>query len=124
MSKIYDQHRQAFRDVEAYVVLKDGELVARIAFKFARSGLQTQCYAHWLGIQMVKGRANGGGYDKSSAAAAHAASKMPLGLDADTGMACDRHHHYNPFRAALAKDEGLSWDRQLRDAGFNVVQAV
>jgi|GWRWMinimDraft_5_1066013.scaffolds.fasta_scaffold05958_7 hypothetical protein len=124
MSKIYDQHSQAFRYVEAYAVLKDGELVARITFKFARSGLQTQCYVHWIGIQMVKGRANGGGYDKSSAAAAHAANKMPLGLDAKTGTECDPNHDYNPFLRALRKDDGYSWDRCLRDAGFNVVQAV
>lgn len=124
MTKIYDDHAAAFRDVSAYIVLKDGDVVARIAFKFARSGLQTKCYVHWLGLQMVAGRARGGGYDKRSAAAAHAANKTPLGLDAETGLRVDSKHHWNDFRRALALDAGHSWDRALRDAGFDVFQAV
>lgn len=70
---IYRAHEQAFRHISAYVVLKDGELVARVAFQFAKSGLRTTCWMHYLSTAMTKAFASGGGYDKLSAAAHKAA---------------------------------------------------
>lgn len=125
MTKIYDQHKAAFASVEAFVVLKDGERVATIAFKFPRDGAgRLYAYVHWIGLEMVRGHASGGGYDKRSSAAAHAARMSPLGLDAETGCRVDPRHDWNDFRRALVKDEGATWERQLQDAGFTVLQAV
>lgn len=126
MADIYEQHRAAFAQVEAHVILNaQGERVATIAFKFPRDGAgRLYAYVHWIGLEMVRGYASGGGYDKRSAACAHAACMMPSGLDAKTGMHCDPRHSYGDFRRALARDAGSSWDRELRDAGFTVLQAV
>lgn len=127
MSDIYQQHRAAFAHVEAFVVLKGAERVATVAFKFPRDGAgRLYAYVHWLGLEMVRGYAGGGGYDKRSAAVADAARRMPLELS-------DRFTHpamraavegFHMFRATLAKDDGHYWDRRLRDAGFTVLQAV
>jgi hypothetical protein len=113
-NSIYDQHQKAFANVAAYVVTDaGGERVATVAFKYAASGLRTTCYFHIIGLPMVKAFASGGGYDKCSAAAHRACQKI------------GKLHNSlrEPLRAAI-KDEGSSWDRDLRDAGYNVLQAV
>ncbi len=114
MSDIYEQHRAAFARVEAFVVLDAGVLVARVAFKFPADGAgRLYAYIHWLGAEMVRGSASGGGYDKRTAACASAARKI-----SDIG---DRYHR---LVDALSADAGQHWDGALRDAGFTVVQAV
>jgi hypothetical protein len=115
MAKIYDQHRAAFSNVSAYVVMEGADRVATIAFKYPRDGAgRLYAYVHWFGAEMVRGYAAGGGYDKHSAACADAARKgTPLGEEIAEG-----------FWRALAKDDGYYWDRHLRDAGFEVWQAV
>lgn len=122
MTSIYDQHRAAFASVSAYVILSNGARVATIAFKFPRDGAgRLYAYVHWIGCEMVRGYASGGGYDKRSAACAAAVSRMKAGAQrgaAEIDAAAD------PFRAALAIDDGLEWHNRLRDAGFEVVQAV
>lgn len=117
--KIYDEYETAFRHVSAYVILYKCERIGKIAFKRATSGLRTTCYLQWFGVRMVKGVANGGGYDKSTASAAAAARAMamppPDGKDAQ---------EMRDFLLALREDGGWSWDRCLEEAGFNVLQAV
>ena len=114
MTNIYDQHRAAFASVSAYVVCQDGDRVATIAFKYPRDGAgRLYAYVHWLGLEMARGAAAGGGYNKHSAACAIAAR----GIAAKRGEAA-------PFVAALEKDDGANWDRHLRDAGFQVWSAV
>lgn len=77
MSNIYDQHNSAFRQVQAYVILKGSERVATIAFKFPHDGAgRLYAYVHWLGAPMVRGYANGYGYDKRSAAVESAVQVM------------------------------------------------
>lgn len=122
-SKIYDQHGAAFRNVSAYVIAKDGKRVATVALKF---GSAVTAYVHWIGLEMTKGQAGGGGYDRQSAAVAYAARK--------TIAAFDKHgapEGIDPFdqtRAAFFKacerDGGQRWDDAVRDAGFSVFQAV
>lgn len=125
MPDIYDQHAKAFARVEAHVILKDGECVATIAFKFPADGAgRLWAYVHWIGLEMVRGYAGGYGYDKRTAACSAAAYKLPLGLDAKTGCEADPTHAYHDFRRALSMDGGNTWDRQLRDAGFTILQAV
>lgn len=122
MANIYDQHKAAFPNVSAYVITKDGKRIASVAFKFPRDGAgRLYCYFHVFGTPMTRGYAGGGGYDKQSAAAESAAARIvpPEGVDwtsdRDTVLA---------IQAALSGGDGLSWDRRLRDAGYDVWQAV
>ena len=117
MINIYDKHRAAFDAVSAYVIVRDGERVGTIAFKYPRDGAgRLYAYVHFHGIAMVRGGAAGGGYDKHSAACASAARAM---------VVCNEKPVYlDHFVTALAKDDGFGWDRNLRSHGFDVWQAV
>ena len=117
MTCIYDQHRSAFANVSAYVVLKDGDRVATVAFKF---GASVTAYVHWIGVEMQKGRAGGGGYDRQSAAVAASVRKIP---DDVTGRAGDAEARAAFIDASHDRD-GRHWNDRLRDAGFTVLQAV
>ena len=116
MPNIYDQHRAAFANVSAYVVFKNGERIASVAFKYPRDGAgRLYAYVHVFGTEMARGFAAGGGYDKHSAAVENACRKMvPGGEDAVI------------VRAAILDPNagGQYWDRRLRDAGYDVWQAV
>ena len=121
MSDIYEQHRAAFRNVAAYVVMRDGERVATVAFKYPQDGAgRLYAYVHWIGSPMVRGCASGGGYDKATAACSAAVANRGLRNYAD---------HDGPLSAikfvqALDADRGPTWDSALREAGFIVWQAV
>lgn len=128
MTDIYKQHQAAFANVSAYVVMKDGDRVATIAFKFPRDGAgRLYAYVHWIGIGMVRGFAGGYGYDKRSAAVASSAQKMrhPAADDAQpSALRMDELRAFNRFVVAISDDSGRHWDDRLRDAGFTVWQAV
>ena len=114
-TNIYDQHRAAFANVSAYVVMRDNERVANIAFKFPRDGAsRLWVYVHWFGVPMVRGSAGGYGYDKKTAACNSASRALPEATS-DSQEA---------FTKALAIDDGNDWERNLRNAGFDVLQAV
>lgn len=124
MPDIYDQHQKSFARVSAFVVVKDGERVATIAFKFPADGAgRLYAYVHWLGTEMIRGHANGFGYDKKTAACADAARKS-LARPRDKHDVGEGPAAEYSFWAALAKDGGQHWDGALRDAGFTVWQAV
>lgn len=124
MADIYDQHAAAFSNVSAFVILRDGERVATIAFKFPKDGAgRLYAYVHWFGLPMVRGFASGGGYDKKTAACAAAVRLIPEAPFVTMADAKERGNR-EAFRAALAKDGGQYWDATLRDAGFTVFQAV
>lgn len=121
--RIYSQFDAAFAHVAAYVVIDptNGACVAKVAIKRGASGLRTTAFVHWLGIPMVKGVANGGGYDKDSASVASAARK------AVGSYSCAPGPHANSVRAffhTCELDGGKRWDDAVRDAGFTVIQAV
>ena len=124
MSKIYEQHDKAFIKVKAYIIVHEGKRVATIAFKRPADGAgRLYAYVHWIGTEMLRGSASGGGYDKASAACAsavRACGKAPGTVTAPYDYA----QAARAFCAALAKDGGYTWDRALRDAGFDVWQAV
>lgn len=132
MSKpaIYDQFDKAFNRVSAYVILdKSGECVAKVAFKFPADGAGRLCaYVHWLGVPMVRGFAGGYGYDKRSAAVADAVHKGKAafneGAQDKQQLSDERARQLYDFRHALVVDGGEYWDSRLRNAGFNVIQAV
>jgi len=124
---IYDKHARAFKNVSAFVVLdSDANRVATIAFKFPNDGAsRLNCYLHVMGVAMVKGHADGYGYDKRSAALANAARRVG---DYDE---TDRNGHWKQHAetrdsivAALKIDGGHSWIHELESVGFAVMQAV
>lgn len=116
---IYDHHDKAFPRVAAYVVSESGDRLATIAFKFPRDGAaRLWAYVHWLGTEMVRGHADGSGYDKQSAAVESAVAKLAV----SPTEASPRRRE--AFQAALSNCGGHGWDRRLRDAGFDVWQSV
>ena len=118
---IYDQHRAAFSNVSAYVVLKDGERVATIAFKYPKDGAgRLQVYIHYIGLEMVKSYAGGYGYDKASAAVESAVKKIKGGECRDKKLELDASDFVGLFQDIGGKD----WSDVLRDAGFTVLSAV
>lgn len=126
---VYNQHRAAFARVETHVAVRNGRRVATIAFKFPRDGVgRLYAYVHWLGEPMVRGFAAGYGYDRRSAACAAAARKLTLSegayADGTPHRGAEERAAWEAFRGALAKDDGMGWDRNLRDVGFVVWQAV
>jgi hypothetical protein len=126
MSKIYIQHEAAFSNVSAYVITdKAGERVATLAFKFPRDGAgRLWCYLHVLGLPMQRGSAGGYGYDKRSAASCEAARKIEKYSPED----CAKYKVDNKVRDAIveALDHygGETFDTRIRNAGFNILQAV
>lgn len=125
MTDIYDQHAAAFRNVSAFVIARNGERVATIAFKFPKDGAgRLYAYVQWFGAPMVRGHANGYGYDKRTAACSAAAKRMtripgehidPHGEEVESQIS---------FMRALDADRGPTWDSALRAVGFQVWQAV
>jgi hypothetical protein len=123
MSKsIYEQHDAAFSAVSAYVIAKNGQVVARISIK---RGSAVTAYVHWLGLEMQRATAGGGGYDRTSAAIISAAEKIRLSIPADSPTQFLREAEAaQGFKDALSHDDGNHWDWHLREAGFDVWQAV
>ena len=120
---IYDQHRAAFRNVSAYAILKDGKLVAKIAFKFPKDGAsKLWAYVHWLGVPMVRGYAGGYGYDKMTAACASAARHLAGFMGPEYG--CDNSDTFKQFARIMLEDGGHHWDDALRSCSFVVWQVV
>ena len=131
MADIYNQHESAFAKVSAFIVMKDGERVATVAIKFPADGAgRLWAYVHWVGIEMVRGYADGFGYDKRTAAVSSAAGKLPPDLPAEKYSDGAPHYSdkvradYAAFRATILADTGPDWSDALRSAGFEVWQAV
>ena len=124
MTAVYEAHSAAFARVSAAVITdRAGEMVAKIAFKYPRNGGgRVSCYLHVIGVPMVRGIATGFGYDKTSAAASRAASR--LAIPADHPVTNEFREMVADIRGALIPDEGSTWDRELREAGFNVLTAI
>lgn len=124
MTDIYEHHEKAFARVSAFVIARNGERVATIAFKFPADGAgRLYAYVHWLGVPMVRGHAGGYGYDKRTAACAAAVRKIPEAPYVTNADAKERGNR-DAFTRALRADRGPTWDNALREAGFAVWQAV
>ena len=124
--KIYEQHDKAFGRVRAWVVVKNGQKVATVAVKFPADGAgRLYAYVHWLGCTMVRGMAGGYGYNKTDAAIADAARKIPHEVEDDARYSEPWEiEARQTFRAVLADDGGWDFNRRLEDAGFQVWGAV
>jgi hypothetical protein len=128
MKTIYDQHDAAFNNVSAFVIMKEGERVATVAFKFPRDGAgRLWCYLHVLGLPMVRGYAGGYGYDKRSAAFLDAARKQTA-VKLKSWQSAEGYEKERAtaeaFYNAVATRDGYEWNRNLTDAGFVALQAV
>jgi len=129
MSNIYDQHRAAFSNVSAFVVMNGAELVAKVAIKFPRDGAgRLYAYVHFFSMPMVRGFAGGYGYDKRTAAVEDAMKKIdPAYFSPDKyGNTWEKERaECEEFRnAILAARDGQDWTDSFRKAGFTVLQAV
>ena len=125
MSDIFKQYDAAFAKVSAYVIVMDGEKVATISFKFPKDGAgRLYVYVHWLGTEMIRGHAGGYGYDKRSASLADAARKLYKRPDYEENTRKYAIQSLSNFIYAIKKDDGHSWEDNLRDAGFTVWSAV
>ena len=128
MTKIYEQHEKAFNNVSAFIILKDGERVATVAFKYPKDGMgRLWCYLNVLGLPMVRGYAGGCGYDKASAAFLDAAKaqtvvKQPEYMGEDTFNRLGAHA-VSIYEACAARD-GYGWQCNVTDAGYIVLKAV
>lgn len=71
---VYKKFESAFKNVSAYAILKDGEIVGRVCFKWGSTGAVT-AFVHEWGKEMLSGRASGHGYDKQGAALRDAVNK-------------------------------------------------
>ncbi len=128
---IYQKFDRAFAHVEAHVIIgSKGDVVAKIAFK---RGNAVTAFVHWYGLTMEFGVAQGGGYDRASAACDAAARKLKAQLKA---LAAESGKDYEAallgyetdglaaFLAALDDRDGARWSDRLYRAGFKVYQAV
>jgi hypothetical protein len=126
MTTPYDQHREAFRAVSAYVVLRNGQCVARVLFRHPKDGAgKTWCYLHLFGADMTRGSAGGGGYDKRTASCVGAA----LRVVPPTGPDCEEQRLRVTDLASAIKGDGPGgrvgdWSERLTDAGYAVIRAI
>ncbi len=120
--------KKAFVRFSAFVIVKDGERVAEILFRFPADGVgRLHAHVRLHDYPMVCGSAGGYCHDKRSAAVSVAAMKLrgQAGVAGALGaMFAEPGGDADKFMAALALDDGMGWDRRLRDAGFDVMQAV
>lgn len=120
MATVYEQFDKATRDVSAFAVFKGPDYIGRVVFKRGTSGLRTTCFAQVWGLRMAKGMANGGGYDKDSAAAENAISKIKPEDERDPAPL----EHLKAWQDAMKGPEGERWNRRLDAAGYNVVHVI
>lgn len=124
MSKpnVYDQLNAHTALVSASAILFQGEVVAKIVFKFPKDGMgKLYAYVHWIGVPMVRGSASGCGYDKKSAALA----KLPTIEPDEAQLGQDYSNEQRLFIDSLAKcDDGWGWDYHLKRAGFTVCTII
>ena len=121
MTKIYEQFDRAFGNVTAAAILKDSKHVANITLKH---GAAVTAYVHWLGLEMVSGRAGGGGYDRATAACAAAVRKLRE-PETDSLTTVDREPAGRQlFITALLRDGGARWQNALEAAGFTVCNVI
>lgn len=125
MADIYQQHKAAFSNVSAFAILdRAGERVATVDIKYPRDGTgRLYAYVHLIGVEMVRGHANGYGYDKRSAAVAAAIAKIK-----EPEVRSERDPQVGGYHelltdAAPAMDS-RDWTQAIEAAGLRVIQVV
>lgn len=125
MPSIYELHDKAFTRVSAFVIARNGEKVATVALKFPADGAgRLYAYVHWLGLEMVRGHADGYGYDKRSAAVEVAMARIMALPDYEAQVRETASKTYlSAFTGARKSMDSGDWTRALESAGFTVMQA-
>lgn len=108
----YSAFDRTFSNVSAYLITRGGDQVGRVAFKH---GTSVQCFAQIWGSDMQRGKATGGGYDRSTAAAEDAFSRIGEG-DARP----EAQQHVNAIKQAMAGPDGKRWTSRIEAAGYTV----
>lgn len=121
------------RDISAWVVFKNGEMVAKLITHYggrnSPNGLTVKGFVHVLGLPCVRGVARGGGYDMRTAALAAACAQIgtreikydprDVGRDLE---AIALNAVAEKFRTL--KDQGHDVPHQLREMGYTVEQVM
>lgn len=130
---VWDQYDTAFKQVTAFAVLFDDQTldfmtvpahVANIVIKHPRDGAgRVVAFVHWLGREVVRGSAGGGGYDKTSAALHEAGRKLASKPKSDSEA---RPEAMAALGALLVDaDNGQNWERTIGDAeGFTLLRVI
>ena len=108
----YAAFDRAFSNVSAYLITYEGQQVGRVAFKH---GSSVQCFAQLWGSDMQRGKASGGGYDRSTAAAEAAFASIGEG-----DVRPDVQQHVDAIKQAMAGPEGQRWISRIEAAGYTV----
>lgn len=119
---VYEKHNHHFAQVSGYVITDNkASRIATVAFKFPKNGDgRLYCYFHIIGMPMSQGYANGYGYDKKSAAVSDAIDKLKIADGCDPEV---QKLMYVLKTQGKAMDSG-NWDNVLRNAGYNLLQAI
>lgn len=112
----YKYLEDAFYNVKAVAVIRNGEMVAKIIVK------GKSAFVHWIGKPMQKATVRGCGYNIAVAAISAAAEKIETHSKASgVGIGVTEQ----AFLEALKEDQsGHDWDRRLRNAGFIVASVI
>lgn len=125
MTNIYNQHRAAFANVSALVVMRGKERIATLAFKYPRDGAsRLWCYVHFFGMPMVRGYASGYGYDKRTAAVESAIAKIDPEYFSESQWAKYRKECSRFCDAINKANNGIDWADSFRNAGYEALSAV
>lgn len=116
MTKIYEQFDAAFKKINAYAVLKNGNHVANINIKYPNDGMgRIFAYVHILGLEMVRDFAGGCGYDKKDTAIKAAVGKINTNEKSNAAISAKE------MQVALSQG---NWERELEKAGFTVIRVI
>jgi hypothetical protein len=122
---VCEKHDKAFAGVAAYALVKEGEQIGKVAFKYPQGGAgRLTCYLHFHGVQMVTGTASGYGYDKALAAF-ESAMRNQAKQQPDASSYGDLASTVAPLAQAF-KDAGSAqdWQQVLREQAIQVFKAV
>lgn len=107
----FDKFCSAFDGISAYAVLKNGQYIGKICFKYTKAGVCT-VFVHEHSFDMITGKAGGYGYDKQGAALQNAYNSMAIEESKSKLYSALQNVTYNG-----------EWQSDLRKAGF-IVQYV
>jgi len=113
---IYHQHKAHTNRTSASAILHNGQHVASVTIASSKNGEgRLYAYAHWLGKRMVRGYANGSGYNKEAVALSEAYQEN-LSKAKDSVVEAPEAL----FWESLSKDVGEEWADKLLANGFAV----
>lgn len=108
---VFEKFDSAFGDVKAYAILKNGEYIGKVCFKYSKAGVCT-VFVHEHSFAMISGKASGYGYDKQGAALQNAYKTLPT-----------EESESELYKALQNVSHNGEWQSDLRKAGF-IVQNI